>query len=323
MTTDNRGFNTANLIRLARFGGAIWAWRPDASEDGVLELRSPSGRVAGFSGPPRRFTNETPTPETAGARVPRDLIFGNGDASAVIAQRALDDTWRHAETIAAAAADTRLAPQAKHDDLVAGTRTLLTAYAGYWRQLAANRDRIDALERNLFDPPAVADGAEAILDGEIRDRVGDMDDAELTNLLGQLRDDELAPVLLALRRDPLLAVAPDRDQELITAAWVARVEAEKPQAVEDYRGERETNEWALALLKWLASNVANWSLSGTAGALDRYAVFKLLQAGDALELADFEPADAQAFAARAVNDDARAKAEAAAAAARQRVPAAA
>lgn len=321
MTTNNRGFNTANFIRLARFGAAIWAWRPDQTSDGVLEQRLPSGRIVGYPGPPRRYVDETPTPETAGARVPRDLVFANADPSAEIAQKAFDDTWRAQEKVAALAADPRLAPQALADDVLAGAQALLASYVPRWAQLRGIRDRLDGEERRLFDPPP-PDAVGVVLDVEIRDRVGDLDEAAYLAVLSRLGDDELAAVLLALRRDPLLPTLPDRDQQLIRTAWTAQVEARQAQAVEDYRAARETNEWAIARLKELVANAMNMSLSG-APALDRYRAYTILKPLDGLDLCDFEPSEVAAFESRAANDARRKAAGAAAAAARRPVVSAA
>ena len=131
-----------------------------------------------------------------------------------------------------------------------------------------------------------ADAATAVVDVEARALFRALPLQEQIQLLVASEE----RMLLALKRSPL-ALADEKQRELLETAWTARVADAQPEAVATLKIAEENHAWALGLVKHIASLID----SSAPPVFDRFNAYKLLRPTGGAAVLGFEGNEVRVF----------------------------
>lgn len=281
--------NKFNLLRLKRYG-VIAEIVSTQGGSPVLQINLPRAddrlhRQLGFGGPPHFFESDRFSAATSHIPDPDKQRFVEVDDSCAIAAEALDALARHGEALGKAANNNKLSGDGKHAVAMEAATEALTTLGTQYAALMRIGGKLQREHAELYAVPA-ADVATTAVDIETRALVRAMADAEVVTILTRPQRPEHEPVLRALKR----AVFPLREDlaQMLEDAWAARVCEVKGEQAATLKIAEENYDWAHRLTKYVASIVANPSLSGTHGAIDRFGAYKILRPTGGADVLEFK-----------------------------------
>lgn len=270
--------NKFNLLRLKRYG-VIAEISSTQGGSPVLKINLPAAggdlhRQLGFGGPPHFFESDRFSAATSHISDADKQRFVEVDDSCAVAAEVLDALARHGKKLAAAANNNKLSGDGKHEIAMEAATEALTTMGGQYAALERIGERLAREHKDLYAVPA-ADAAATMVDVETRTLFRQLPIADQMQLVVSVSAPNMRQLLMALLRTPL--PLDPQHSTLVVNAWTEAVCESKGEQAATLKIAEENYDWANRLTKHLAGIVSNPNLSGTFGAIDRFAAYKILR----------------------------------------------
>jgi hypothetical protein len=245
------------------------------------------GMMTGFAPPPRSFESDRFEASTSHLSPP-ERMFLTEDQSYLLAAKVLLELDRWGEKVGAAAANSRLSGDGRHEIVVEATKTAITVVGRHFASLERIAAELATKHASIYATPA-RDAVEAAIDVHLyRDFKALPVGEQLQLVLSFSTKADTERLLIALARSPERFRYEAEVLKRLDEAWAARIANEKPAEVASLSIAEEANAWARGLTRFVGALLANPSTSGTSGAIDRLMLYQALKAVDAVDLLDFQ-----------------------------------
>lgn len=287
--------NKFNLTKLSKYGLLAEITHTSAGHP-VIQLNFPANLEIGpkaHEGPPHFFESDKFSAATSHISDGDRREFFESDESCTCAVRVLNALAKQGQAAAAAAADRTLSADGKLARRVDALATSLTIIGAQYASLLSIEAKLERQYAQLYAAP-VADVVDALGDRELREWFSKLGRPEqMSRVVSEVADPRL---LVALKRS--LVPLDSAIEEQVRNRWVNEIALAKPEQAATLKIAQDNNSWATRFTRFIASLASSPSLSGTNGAVDRFACYRILKPTGGAAVLEFKDQEIEMYERR-------------------------